>query len=432
MKHLLLSAAFFLTLSQSAFAQENENTEDKFNKWSLEFNAGQSKGIKPYSDGYFMSDPDDPFGSFVINNYSGGVRYMFSPKFGLKLSGNYDNLENLKSTSSLDFHMQNIRIGLEAVINGARLFDVEDQFGRFNFLLHGGIQMAFLTPQMGINEGKTEGNGGIMFGITPEFRITNRIALTADFSFNSNIRQHLNWDGATADPSNNLAGSLYTSSFGVSFALGSEKMHGDFAMLTEKSSVEKIKTLEERIAKLETDLNDTDRDGVPDYLDVEPNSITGIAVDSKGRMVDQNNDGIPDELQKFVERTYEGKEINAAKNMDAVVTNNINQGYVATYFEFGKSTPTDVSSEGIDYMLTYLRNNPNASIDIIGHADEIGKTDFNEKLAKARAENVKQTLVKAGIDASRMNAISSGEDKSVDAASVEARRLVRRVTFRVR
>jgi OOP family OmpA-OmpF porin len=48
----------------------------------------------------------------------------------------------------------------------------------------------------------------------------------------------------------------------------------------------------------------------------------------------------------------------------------INGGYVATYFDFDKSTPTNVSTEGIDFILTYLRNNPSASVDIIGHADE--------------------------------------------------------------
>jgi OOP family OmpA-OmpF porin len=30
----------------------------------------------------------------------------------------------------------------------------------------------------------------------------------------------------------------------------------------------------------------------------------------------------------------------------------INGGYVATYFDFDKSTPTNVSTEGIDFILT--------------------------------------------------------------------------------
>jgi len=78
-----------------------------------------------------------------------------------------------------------------------------------------------------------------------------------------------------------------------------------------------------------------------------------------------------------------------------------------------------------------LRNNPAATIDIVGHADEIGKTAFNDKLSLQRANNVKNTLIKAGINASRLNVLSSGEDTSVAPDSPEARRLVRRVTFKV-
>lgn len=47
-------------------------------------------------------------------------------------------------------------------------------------------------------------------------------------------------------------------------------------------------------------MNDTDKDGVPDYLDVENNSIAGVTVDTKGRMVDKNNNGVPDELENIL------------------------------------------------------------------------------------------------------------------------------------
>jgi OOP family OmpA-OmpF porin len=65
----------------------------------------------------------------------------------------------------------------------------------------------------------------------------------------------------------------------------------------------------------------------------------------------------------------------------------INGGYVATY-DFDKSTPSNVSTTGIDFVLTYW-NNPNASVDIIGHADELGRSSYNDKLSNERAANVK-------------------------------------------
>jgi OOP family OmpA-OmpF porin len=63
--------------------------------------------------------------------------------------------------------------------------------------------------------------------------------------------------------------------------------------------------------------------------------------------------------------------------------------------------------------LTYLRNNPSASVDIIGHADELGRSSYNDKLSNERAANVKTILMKA-IDASRLNVIAAGEDTSVE------------------
>ena len=83
-------------------------------------------------------------------------------------------------------------------------------------------------------------------------------------------------------------------------------------------------------------------------------------------------------------------------------------------------------------MLTYLRNNPNATIDIVGHADEIGKNVYNDKLAVERANTVRNTLIKAGVTATRLNIVSEGEDTSVAKDSADARRLVRRVTFKVK
>jgi OOP family OmpA-OmpF porin len=83
-------------------------------------------------------------------------------------------------------------------------------------------------------------------------------------------------------------------------------------------------------------------------------------------------------------------------------------------------------------MLTYLRNNPTASIDIIGHADESGDSVKNVKLSNDRAVSVKNVLVKGGISADRLNVVSAGEDTSVDGTSAEARTLVRRVTFKVK
>jgi len=81
--------------------------------------------------------------------------------------------------------------------------------------------------------------------------------------------------------------------------------------------------------------------------------------------------------------------------------------------------------------LNYLRNNPNATVEISGYADQVGNSAKNEKLAASRAENIKDILVKAGIDPSRLNAKGAGIDSSVDKNSEYAKRLVRKVVFKL-
>jgi OOP family OmpA-OmpF porin len=75
-----------------------------------------------------------------------------------------------------------------------------------------------------------------------------------------------------------------------------KKKHGDWAVIKNETAIE-LESMNERIKEMETQMNDTDKDGVPDYLDRENNSIAGVAVDTRGRMVDLNKNGVPDEFR---------------------------------------------------------------------------------------------------------------------------------------
>jgi OOP family OmpA-OmpF porin len=433
MKKSLLTLFGFLIFSV-ANAQVAVDTTgiigDSHNKWSVEFDFGQSKGAKPYAVGYFYSNPRKHIG-FDINHFGIATRYMINPNFGLKTHLSYDIISNQEGSESLPFNMKHIQLSFESVVNTIRLFGIQEQAGRFGLLFHLGFQASQMSPELGPNKGKKELNGGLVAGITPQLRIFDNMSIFADFTVNSNIRQHFNWDGSYAELNNNLTGSLYTTSLGVSYSFGGEKIHGDWAIIEDK----KIKELEElnnRIGDIETLMNDTDKDGVPDYLDVENNSIAGVAVDTKGRMLDKNTNGVPDELEKYIDSTIsENNDSNSKKLSKGMLEQLINEGYIAAYFDTGSSQPNISSADNIGFVLTYLRNNPNASVDISGYADKVGNSAKNEKLALARAENVKVILVKAGISPLRIKAKGAGIDNSVDKDSEFARRLVRKAIFKL-
>lgn len=426
-----------ITFSQNDDNRTYFNANDSINKWSIEIAAGQSTGLNPYSDGYYSTSPNQFFGSPQINSFNLGFRRMFSPMFGLKGKFGYEIIKPSPNSQSLPFEMQVSSFGLETVVNASRLFKMDDVLGRWGLLLHGGFIVERMTSKTEnsifspLDHGKdlTEYNGGVVLGATPQYRISNKLALFFDLAFVNNFRQHLAWDGAYSESKNNLSGQLISATFGISFSLGvKNSTHGDWIILEDPNLVQ-IKALGLRIDEMEKLMNDSDKDGVPDYLDAEPNSIAGVDVDTKGRMTDINKNGVPDALERHLNANYAG--IDSIKNQNSA-ENLINDGYVATYFDTNKSTPTNVSTEGIDFILSFLRNNPTKGMDIIGHADEIGANEKNDTLASKRAESVKSILIKAGIDTLRLNVITNGEDNSVDVTSDGARKLVRRVTFKVK
>ena len=119
-------------------------------------------------------------------------------------------------------------------------------------------------------------------------------------------------------------------------------------------------------------------------------------------------------------------------NNGQTIEDMINGGYVSVYFDTNSAKPTSESYDAINFVVQYLRNNPESSVDVMGYADEIGNSEYNLKLSSNRANFVKNVITKSGINESRLNIIGQGEDNSVDVKSNEARKLVRRVTFKLK
>lgn len=438
MRKYLLTLTSVLALS-SAYAQTEENSQDaettgsEYNKWSIELNAGQNKPEKPFAPGYFSADPSKYFNFSGVDHFDLGVRYMFNPNFGAKVDFAYDIMENQDGASqegvaSLPFETRQFRVGFQGVANLGRIMKFETFTSRFGILAHAGLQVSRLEPRMGVNAGKTEDNGGIMIGLTPQFRISNRIVLTGDFTYLSNVRQHFNWDGSYSSEANNLSGSLLNTSLGLTFYLGGNDVHADWYVL-DSGLKDKLDEVEKRLEGVEKGLVDSDQDGVADMFDAEPNSTAGVAVDTKGRTIDRNGNGIADELERYFDSKYAA---GAGKGSEFDIKRLINEGYVNAYFDFNSKTPTAASTEGLNFMVRYLNSNPSATADVIGYADEIGSSEFNNNLSNARATNVRQILIDAGISASRLNVVANGEDNTVNKESKGARSIVRRVTFQIK
>ncbi len=182
-------------------------------------------------------------------------------------------------------------------------------------------------------------------------------------------------------------------------------------------------------------LKDSDGDGVPDYLDKEPNTPQGARVDSHGATLDSDGDGIPDHTDEcaFVPGPASNNGCPVEDSSDEVdyFKKAINEGYVNVYYAFDSAKPLGYSASAANYVANFMKRNPGVNVEIKGYADEIGPEDYNIKLSERRAKAVHDLLIEAGIDASRISYKGYGEDTSVDKSSADARQLARRASFEV-
>ncbi len=84
------------------------------------------------------------------------------------------------------------------------------------------------------------------------------------------------------------------------------------------------------------------------------------------------------------------------------------------YFEFDSSTLTPEAQLALKKKAEWLQNNPESTSTIEGHCDDRGTNEYNLALGDRRATSAKNFLVDLGISASRLTAISYGEERPVD------------------
>lgn len=81
------------------------------------------------------------------------------------------------------------------------------------------------------------------------------------------------------------------------------------------------------------------------------------------------------------------------------------------YFAFDDYTLTGEAQGKLDALSGHLKDSQNAVVQVEGHCDERGSTEYNLALGQRRAQSVRDYLAKLGIEAGRLSIISYGEEK---------------------
>lgn len=81
------------------------------------------------------------------------------------------------------------------------------------------------------------------------------------------------------------------------------------------------------------------------------------------------------------------------------------------HFEYDRDKLDNPTKTILRANADWLKKNPNARVEIQGHADERGTNNYNLGLGERRALQTKKYLINLGIDESRLYTISYGEEK---------------------
>jgi len=95
--------------------------------------------------------------------------------------------------------------------------------------------------------------------------------------------------------------------------------------------------------------------------------------------------------------------------------------------------PAAYSSGEISRVANILNKYPDTTMQIAGYTDSTGSETYNLGLSEQRASAVKNALVVAGVDPSRMTTIGMGKSNPIaDNSTAEGRMLNRRVTITIK
>ena len=387
MKKILLGFAFFSALTQIN-AQE-------YDKWSLDLGFGIHQVGAPLNDGYSVS----PLGQGNL-----GVRYMFNERFGLRADLGYNQFQ--ESDGNTNFSSNYYRASLEGVVNLGNILKFNNWTQRLNLLAHGGLGVSILN----ITEPVVSGNDymtTINFGLTPQFKISDRIAVFADFSSLINFGQENTFNGGVNTDRRESNISIFNTSLGVNISFGKYRKLADF-YFEEATPVEnELEKIKKRLANAEKEIADLKT------KESSPNKEL-IMTELDERYVKK------DELNKYADVVSGG-------NVD-FIRELLNRGYINVYFDVNKSEIQEGSLNSVNYLKQFLMDNPTITATLIGYADETGTEERNKTLSLKRAKSVNDMLVAAGINPTRITYFGAGEDKSV---TEDARQFARRVTFKL-
>ncbi|HOH54855.1 MAG TPA: OmpA family protein [Paludibacteraceae bacterium] len=326
------------------------------------------------------------------------VEYTFNPLFGL--GGDFSYLTYGRNTGNghtLDFTLYG-SANLSNLLAPKR----DGFWGKVNIYgnLGAGLGLYSYSGVAGVPDGDNLKSPLALAGLNAEYRLSRVLSLGLEAQYRYYVRENL--------------GGLSNNSMGSDALIGSIGLRYKFGGTT-KSHVRDMSVDEFYPAPAPVVIEKTAQGGKID-----------ANTENRLKALENDNAMIKDKLQQLENDLKALSEKPSGSSVNATFQN--------IEFEFGSSKLTKQAYDLLDQIYAILNNNSTAWTKIIvsGHTDNIGPKSVNQQLSIARAQAVKDYLVKKGISASAITVAGYGEDKPIASNDTpEGRQKNRRVEFEI-
>lgn len=181
---------------------------------------------------------------------------------------------------------------------------------------------------------------------------------------------------------------------------------------------------------------DSDNDGVPDALDLCPNTPAGVAVNKDGCPLDSDGDGVSDMADQCpntpMGTSVDSKGCPPPPPAPVVVVPKVVTYPLDVKFDVGTATIRHESEANIKAFASLMKQHPEGRVEIQGHTDNTGDAKYNVTLSQKRADSVMKALIASGAVADHLSAKGFGGEQPIgDNATREGKQLNRRVAAKM-
>lgn len=390
--------------------------------------------VRPRKPGsYLHTNPNAPFKTFMFSQQISGLWYL--PKTGFL----YPYIT--AGTGLIQWDLRNVKNGGSLFGNGLRYGSRVHDSLIWNVTVMAGIGVhTFLTDNLGLrtqvrythlfdqhedNIGTIDANNGIL-----------QIGLTLSYYF-------FGWKDADGD---GIADKKDLAPFEPEDMDGFEDEDGVPEFDNDGDGVpdviDQLPLVAEDIDGFQDDDGipepDNDWDGIPDTVDKAPNEpedFDGFQDEDGIPDPDNDNDGVPDLVDAC---PNEPEDVNGYQDQDGcpdvapapLLEKGARLVLKGVNFETASADLTMESRPVLDEVFVSLNANPEVVVEIRGHTDNSGLRQFNLKLSKARADEVKTYLVERGLAPERLVTKGLGPDHPIAGNDTpEGRAQNRRIEF---